>query len=449
MVDDMGGWHGLARKRRSHAGKQRRDESEGFISKKKRKHSAHNNSSLLKGFNITQRPTATPSTATSDLLNHWSGQLQIIDETTTTVVKFPSFPLEPKKHHRTEPDSKLEEEGEDSQVEAPCIMTPPHSPCLLDVVAMPEEEEPEDVKPLQTPNAPRRAPRMDWLRHMLENANDELHLALANDEAIDVTDDVFSEWIEWNGMEVVSSEAVWTPPICLAVRWNSPKIVQTLLTAGADVLAVNHLHQNLLSVLCTQPMLSKEVLSAMHAVFKPGTYTMAESVMGVSTDVTNRLIGLRKQEMMLIARLLLINGVSPQALDVYGKSAIDYCLGFGHKFLLRLFKTALQNPLIYMKGDSPSGRCPLDTNVGSQNRCCTPTPYKKDLPEEGEDDEAAVCTPRGHVCTPQKRVYLTPEPASVNSSMPTCCPSTNVANVKRRGRRLSPIEYGHQQISPL
>eukprot|EP01057_Protomagalhaensia_wolfi_P004799 Protomagalhaensia_wolfi_Nauph_80__4798@NODE_4_length_7346_cov_85_118106_g2_i0_p2_GENE_NODE_4_length_7346_cov_85_118106_g2_i0NODE_4_length_7346_cov_85_118106_g2_i0_p2_ORF_typecomplete_len450_score81_53Ank_5/PF13857_6/0_0062Ank_5/PF13857_6/0_29Ank_4/PF13637_6/0_036Ank_4/PF13637_6/0_31Ank/PF00023_30/0_00078Ank/PF00023_30/1_8e03Ank_2/PF12796_7/0_025Ank_2/PF12796_7/51Ank_3/PF13606_6/0_0035_NODE_4_length_7346_cov_85_118106_g2_i024483797 len=449
MVDDMGGWHGLARKRRSHAGKQRRDESEGFISKKKRKHSAQNNS-LLKGFNVTQRPTATPSTATSDLLTHWSGQLQIIDETTTTVVKFPSFPLEPKKHHQTEPGGKLEEE-EDPSVEPPSVSAPPHSPCLLDVVAMPEEEElEEDVEHLQTPNAPRRAPRLDWLRHMLENANDELHLALANDEAIDVTDDVFAEWIEWNGMEVVSSQSVWTPPICLAVRWNSPKIVQTLLTAGADVLAVNHLHQNLLSVLCTQPMLSREVLSAMHAVFKPGIYTMAENVMGFSADVTTRLVSLRKQEMMLIARLLLFNGVSPQLPDVYGKSAIDYCLDFGHKFLLRLFKTALHNPLIYLRGNShSSGRrdTPLDdTTVDAQAGCRTPVPYNRDMPEE------EVCTPRGQkqtVCTPQKQVYLTPEPASVNSSMPTCCPSTNVANVKRRGRRLSHIEYGHHQISPL
>eukprot|EP01055_Gregarina_sp_Pseudo9_P005734 Gregarina_sp_Pseudo_9__5733@NODE_836_length_2148_cov_13_133239_g784_i0_p1_GENE_NODE_836_length_2148_cov_13_133239_g784_i0NODE_836_length_2148_cov_13_133239_g784_i0_p1_ORF_typecomplete_len593_score53_17Ank_4/PF13637_6/0_15Ank_4/PF13637_6/0_00057Ank_5/PF13857_6/0_032Ank_5/PF13857_6/0_024Ank_2/PF12796_7/0_15Ank_2/PF12796_7/0_093Ank_2/PF12796_7/0_39Ank/PF00023_30/0_0094Ank/PF00023_30/6_7Ank_3/PF13606_6/0_00088Ank_3/PF13606_6/1_1e03_NODE_836_length_2148_cov_13_133239_g784_i02612039 len=303
-----------------------------------------------------------------------------------------------------------------------------------------------------TPNAPRRTKSMNWLRFMLDNAAEDLQATLATDDSIDLNSDIFIEWIEWNADSTLrSTEVVWTQPIALACRWNSPKVIKTLIDFGADVQVLNHLQQNLLAVLCNQPPLSMDVIMALRNTYKPDVFNVSHYQLANGTQpclVLDQFIRLRKQEMVLVAQLLLLHGVSPHATDTYGKSAADYCLEFGHRSIFKLFRVAVQHPLIYMGLDTASKstvQCidaprppPIDPS-----RCHTP-PRRK----QGSTSRVSISTPKGPLrcSTPERTArpvpsvddFSTPIMGSIScpSSLPTGCPSTSM-NVKRRGRRLT------------
>eukprot|EP01054_Gregarina_sp_Poly1_P010676 Gregarina_sp_Poly_1__10675@NODE_806_length_6222_cov_150_300406_g580_i1_p1_GENE_NODE_806_length_6222_cov_150_300406_g580_i1NODE_806_length_6222_cov_150_300406_g580_i1_p1_ORF_typecomplete_len497_score65_67Ank_4/PF13637_6/0_0015Ank_4/PF13637_6/0_11Ank/PF00023_30/4_8e05Ank/PF00023_30/31Ank_5/PF13857_6/0_001Ank_5/PF13857_6/2_6Ank_3/PF13606_6/4_8e03Ank_3/PF13606_6/1_3e05Ank_3/PF13606_6/5_4e03Ank_2/PF12796_7/0_002Ank_2/PF12796_7/98DCB/PF16213_5/0_25_NODE_806_length_6222_cov_150_300406_g580_i118373327 len=447
MVDDIGGWFGLARKRKSSPGAGDKQRINLGRSCKRRRRTTRSpkclgrrrlsrcklNDTIVRGSEEEEEidgeasrhdPESplhmTPSTIATafEATNEGVDDLSMVYKS----VKFPSFPF----RKIQSPVQQRLEEQEAISASVCCS----ESDDKREVLCM------NDSPP--TPGAPRRPKSMNWLRFMLDNADDELKAILASDETVDLTADVFVEWVSWNPKDknLESSSTIWISPLALACRWNSPKIIQTLIDAGADVHTLNHLQQNLLIILCSQPVLTVEVILCLRDFYKPEIFNFTRYQLSEGCEpsaAVKHFIRLRKQEMLLVAQLLLLYGVSPLARDTTGKCARDYCLAFGHKSILKVFDIAVNNPRIYMALQ------PVLTPVVDPQTCHTP-------PRQGRS-RSGICTPRTSCRTPERReecftplnnMFSTPITDSINcpSSLPTGCPSTGL-HVKRRGRRLS------------
>lgn len=282
----------------------------------------------------------------------------------------------------------------------------------------------EDDCPLgeRTPDAPRRRVRRNWVSAMMNNQIEVLVKIFA-DEDEDINEEVRYEWLEWDpaSLEVAESGYNDVAPILLAARWCSPKTIETLIKLGADVHATNHIGQNALSVLCSQPPSDMEFMAKIRPFTTPLEMSLdafnlrrplgfLASYHDEQEDLSalEEFATFRQNEMNIVAKMLLLHGVPSDRPDIYGRTAVDYAKLFKLSNIARTFEIAESLRIGFNKQPAKS---PDIVN----------TP-KQIIPDEVEDYSPSIIS-------------------ECNSCLPTgyqICPSVVASTAtKRRGRRLS------------